>query len=317
MRIIILQQKSNWIDNLKVFGILAVILGHINSPFGSFIFSWHMPLFFLMAGFFIRFDLSYKTFTIEGSKRLLVPYFIFAILGLTLESVKRYFLHRETLDFVSELQGVFFWMDLPSLQNTYAFVLWFLPALFFSRFIFFIANKILKRKLFIAVLVIALFIISFFVNLPFGIDNAFNALLFLFIGHAFFTYYQNSKVLYIFPFLLVGLYFLYGIPVLDMATKNYDNVFINILFALSFIFSLILILKKKSLNSSILKLWSQNTMILFIIHPYTNNIAHLVVEKISLGGNYWYYKLFISLLLLQLMLLLKGRFLNKSIFKYV
>jgi hypothetical protein len=56
-------------------------------------------------------------------------------------------------------------------------------------------------------------------------------------------------------------------------------------------------------------------MLLFIMHPYTNNIAHIVVEKVQFGE--WYLKFFISLMLLQIMLFIKQRFEDKGIFKYV
>jgi len=56
-------------------------------------------------------------------------------------------------------------------------------------------------------------------------------------------------------------------------------------------------------------------MLLFIIHPYTNNIAHIVVENIQVGD--WYLKFFISLLLLQGVLFIKQRFENIGVFKYV
>ena len=127
------KEKLIWIDNLKAIGIFAVILGHIASPFGTFIYSWHMPLFFMIAGFFIKFDLSLKEFIIKDFKRLMIPYFLFAIVGLLLETIKRIALHRESLDYIHEIKAVFIWMDMSSLINTYAFVLWFLPTLFFSR----------------------------------------------------------------------------------------------------------------------------------------------------------------------------------------
>jgi fucose 4-O-acetylase-like acetyltransferase len=41
-----------WLNRLKTLGILAVILGHITSPFNTFIFSWHMPLFFFYCRLF-------------------------------------------------------------------------------------------------------------------------------------------------------------------------------------------------------------------------------------------------------------------------
>lgn len=309
------KEKLNWIDNLKVLGILAVILGHINSPFGSFIYSWHMPLFFIIAGFFIKCELSIKEFIIKDFKRLMVPYFIFAFIGLIIETVKRIVLHREGLEYLHELKGVFIWMDMPSLMNTYGFVLWFLPALFFSRVILVTILKYFRNLFIQFVLVCGLFSISFIAQLPFGMDNTLNAILFVFIGNTFFKYYQNIKLFYILPFIVILLYFVYGIPILDLANKNYENAVINIFWAISIIFIFITIFKKIDLKNKLLTIWGGNTMLLFIIHPYTNNIAHIVVEKLHFGD--WYLKFIISIILLEIILLLKQRFENKGIFKYV
>jgi len=187
--------KINWINNLKAFGILAVILGHIASPFGIFIYSWHMPLFFILAGFFIRFDLTTKDFIIKDFKRLMIPYFIFAIVGLILETIKRIGLHRESLNYLNEIQGIFIWMDMPSLINTYGFVLWFLPSLFFARVLLVSINKYIQNIFSQLIVITILFIGSFYINLPFGVDNAMNALLFVFIGNIFFRFYQDNKII--------------------------------------------------------------------------------------------------------------------------
>jgi fucose 4-O-acetylase-like acetyltransferase len=255
VRTIILQEKINWIDNLKTIGILAVILGHIASPLGSFIYSWHMPLFFMLAGFFIKFDLSLKEFIFKDFKRLMIPYFIFAMVGLIMEVLKRVALHRDSLDYIHELKGIFIWMDMSSLINSYAFVLWFLPALFFARvFLVFIHKYI--TNLFIQFLVIfVLFCSSFYINLPLAMDNAFNAVLFVFIGSKFFSLYQKKKVLYVLPFFTIILYFYFGIPNLDIATKNYENIFVNIFFALGIIYTFIMILQKINISSKLLTIW--------------------------------------------------------------
>jgi len=310
-----LQQRIDWIDNLKAIGILAVILGHIASPFGTFIFSWHMPLFFMIAGFFIKYEVSTKEFIIKDFKRLMIPYFIFAVIGLFLETVKRIVLHRESLDYLHEIQGIFIWMDMPSLINTYGFVLWFLPALFFGRVFIFFINKQIRSGLIQFIIILLSFSVSFFVNLPFGIDNALNAVLFIFIGSLFFKFYQDDKRLYILPLILAVLFFYFGVPALDMANKSYSNVVINIFWAVSIVFVIITILKKLDFKNKLLTIWGGNTMLLFIMHPYTNNIAHIVVEKIHFGD--WQLKFFISLILLQGILLVKQGFDNRGIFKYV
>ncbi len=137
--------KINWTDNLKAFGILAVVLGHMTSPFGQFIFSWHMPLFFIVAGFFIKFDMSLKGYVVKDFKRLMLPYFLFSVMALVAEILKRIVLYREALNYLEEFQGIFIWMDMASLINTYAFVLWFLPALFFSRVTLVVINKYIRN----------------------------------------------------------------------------------------------------------------------------------------------------------------------------
>ena len=122
--------RINWVDNIKTIGILSVILGHINSPLNLFIFSWHMPLFFFLSGFFIDTKKSINDFVVNNFNRLMIPYFIFSTLALIIEPIKRTLLGREDIDVLSELIGIFFFMDYPHLINTYGFVLWFLPALF-------------------------------------------------------------------------------------------------------------------------------------------------------------------------------------------
>ena len=54
---------------------MAVILGDIASPLSKFVFSWHVPLFFILAGSFIKTDLNF-TLAIKNKfhNRLLFKY---------------------------------------------------------------------------------------------------------------------------------------------------------------------------------------------------------------------------------------------------
>lgn len=205
---------------------------------------------------------------------------------------------------------------MPSLINTYAFVLWFLPALFFSKIIIYFIKNNTKNLFLQAVIVTILFYSSFYINLPFGIDNAMNALLFIYIGNIFFNIYRDNKVLYILPFIFIGIYSIYGIPTLDMASKTYENPVVNVIFSISAVYMLIMFFNKKiNFNSRILKVWGGNTMLLFIAHPYTNNIGHLVVEKLQFRE--WYFNFFISLILLHTILLVKLKYNTRGVFKFI
>ena len=311
-----MQQRVEWVDTLKFIGILSVILGHINFPLNGFIYTWHMPLFFMVSGFFIKFETHFKDFVVKNFKRLMIPYFMFSIVGLFIEILKRYLLHREALDYTHEIKGTFIDMDFAGLCNTYAFVLWFLPALFFSRvFLYLIKNKI-PSLLLQSLVVVFLFMASFYIDLPFGIDNALNSFMFVYVGNIIFEK-RLPNILVLLSFTVLVAIYLFGFNLnLDMASKVYSNKFLNVIWTVSFVYGLIFCIKNIRLNSKFIKIWGSNTMLLFILHPYTNNIAHIVVQKV-LQSDYWLFKFIISIVLLSLVIFIKEK--NKSwlVFKYV
>lgn len=277
-----------------------------------------MPLFFITAGFFIKLDLPFKEFLVKDFKRLMIPYFIFAPIGLILEILKRIALHRESLNYANEIKGIFFNMDMNSLINHYGFVLWFLPALFFARLILFSIQKLTTNLFYNFIIVLILFAMSFKLELPFAIDKAFNAALWVYSGFIFYNFYQERKLLYFLPCIPVLIFTFWGFPGLDMARKNYSNISLNIPWAFSVIYIFVIVFKKLEYSkniSNLLALWAGETMLLFIVHPYTNNIAHLMVEKIQFGD--WFLKFFISLLLLYIVLMIKVKYKDRGIFKYV
>ena len=100
-----MKNRENWVDYAKAIGIILVVYGHvarglynagINFPVylyqitNSVIYSFHMPLFFFLAGLFF-----YNSFSKKGSKKLIFskidtifyPYVIWSILQGTIEIV--------------------------------------------------------------------------------------------------------------------------------------------------------------------------------------------------------------------------------------
>jgi len=100
------------------------------------------------------------------------------------------------LNFRDELTGVLIWMDMDALINSYAFVLWFLPALLIARYFAYLTVKYIKPISLQFFIVLALFASSFEMQLPFAIDNGLNALLFVYIGYYLFK--ANKKMIAIF-----------------------------------------------------------------------------------------------------------------------
>ena len=75
-----IKNRLNFIDVAKGIGIILVVLGHLNSaeqPVRNFIYSFHMPFFFVVSGMFFSEKTDFKTLFIKSVKTLLVPYLIF------------------------------------------------------------------------------------------------------------------------------------------------------------------------------------------------------------------------------------------------
>jgi fucose 4-O-acetylase-like acetyltransferase len=93
------------IDFIKSIGILLVVLGHINSPFGKFIYSFHMPLFFIISGAFILGNNNLNQLH-KDIVKLIVPTLVFFIIGYFVTSAKNLYLDREIENFLISLENL-------------------------------------------------------------------------------------------------------------------------------------------------------------------------------------------------------------------
>lgn len=118
------------LDILKGIGILFVILGHsvpdfpvnlrdniISGTLESVLYGFHMPLFFLSAGFVLQMTDSSSGISVswicKKVKRLLVPYIVFSFVSLTLRLIFSSFT-RSSVDIGSSVyaiifEGKYFW----------------------------------------------------------------------------------------------------------------------------------------------------------------------------------------------------------------
>ena len=72
------QTRYQWIDNCKTIGLLLVILGHgrlFPESWQQFIYSFHMPLFFILSGLLYKYKTPKDTF-VHDIKRLIIPYLL-------------------------------------------------------------------------------------------------------------------------------------------------------------------------------------------------------------------------------------------------
>lgn len=176
------RERISWVDIAKGIGILFVILGHVytNDVVYTWIYSFHMPLFFFMAG------ITYKKKSIvedlrKRLKTIVIPYFFFGSLVLLYWSLfERKF--RESQ--MTPIQGL-----LGLLRGQYEYLefnvhLWFLPCFFVTVVLVNIIVNLLGDKIafIIAIIMSVIYVFIEIPSIPWGIDKLPKYIVFYMLG---------------------------------------------------------------------------------------------------------------------------------------
>lgn len=157
-----MKNRIAWIDIAKAIGIGFVVLGHTGVPvqLRSWIYSFHMPLFFVIAGLWFKdYPISHKIK--KAAKGYLIPYIGYSLLFLI-------------IDLVMKVEG-------PPIENTLKniltgkgsfMILWFLWAVFMIEVLYQILYKCLKKQILISAVLLLCAILAWKSN-TYGINNMF------------------------------------------------------------------------------------------------------------------------------------------------
>lgn len=204
------QSRNVAFDILKGLGILCVIVGHLDlcadmsgsrlfSYLRYFIYSFHMPLFFIVAGYF------YKNGKVRNDiERLVYPYlFVVFVITFILAIVS---LFRSSTSFFISVKNLFvraFWGSgwdhgAPLFGKVPIFLpIWFLGALFCCKRIFGLLDKLFhsegdnvysnKTLLIIGLVCLVLSLVFTYVDhkiiyLPFSFNEGLSAIVFFYLG---------------------------------------------------------------------------------------------------------------------------------------
>ena len=148
-------QRIEYIDAAKAIAIILVIIGHCHwigaiPRLGNMIYTFHMPLFFIVSGFFLK-DLPIKEAIIKYAKAYLWPYLMIGIFILIIGIAKCIVQDEHWYGLIplnitkilwgSNYEGTILWGNIPHIGPS-----WFLLALFWGCIFFTVLMKI-KDKL--------------------------------------------------------------------------------------------------------------------------------------------------------------------------
>lgn len=173
--------RLDWIDIAKGIAIVCTILGHSVSFGGrarNLIFSFHMPLFFLLSGYTIRqiplSDVSVATK--KDFKRLIIPVFIMRFINLLVDVL--YYRVPILTGLWNNIRTILWgngndYGPLPGGIQMYGVgVLWFLIALFWAKLLYRVFDCVVKKYRFIILLACAFagMWVGSIIRLPQGMD---------------------------------------------------------------------------------------------------------------------------------------------------
>lgn len=282
------KKRLNYIDSIKGFGIWLVVLGHLLDPgnyLKSYIYGFHMPLFFSVYGMTYKCPESVSSLAKRIIKRFFsygVTYFIWALI----------YCQFNIRNFLLVMWGT----NDSLIYAKSSGVLWFLPCYFISCVIFeivmfFFINK--KNGIFITFGLFSFFAIAgcllgipnfISYRLPWGIDIALIASLFLWFGYFFKNIFlpmvlkKKAAGFILIPVCAVvcvlSIFVKTQNGYVRMASGDYGNFPVFLLTAISgslFISLIIFFLDKISIVSKVLSSLGQYSLVIMVLQRDVTN----------------------------------------------
>lgn len=291
------------INILKGLAIILVMIGHSTifkeikdlPELNTLIYSFHMPLFFIIGGFFLKMEVDF----VKVLKRLLMPFLIasvfWAFFAPYLVQLPTYYRSMELYPISYDLgeqttkffKAIFYGTRIHILGTG----LWFLVALSMARVIWSIVQGYFKVKITIGyILIVFTIIMLLYYNLKLGEKffywmwpQSLLGYLFIILGNYMYKKDAFKRVSYFDVLLLVPL-LLFLIKIngrVDMSSFGLNNFilfFINAVFAFVAMYKLSSYIEKKGKLLKTFFVWcGKNSLNIFLFHPFLLAIVPYVL----------------------------------------
>ena len=284
-----MSKRINFIDIARSFAIIFIVLGHtlVHSVNCGIIFkllySFHVVLFFIISGYTykIKGNQNFWSFTKNKFIRIMIPYFIWALLFLIPymilgQTVGNSIGTNSSFNLKTQIINVLYGNgNASSLKQNSS--LWFLPALFSIEIIYYfvikLTNKFSKLKVSILIPMVSIsYITNTFLklNLPWGINTALVIGIFFYIGFLLKEYnlFNKDKLFkskYIIPILIIGLLSFYFNS--TVSCIDYDYGYLTLAISSGICLSLVVIYISYIIKENkVIEYIGRNTMGILIFH---------------------------------------------------
>lgn len=288
----LVKERIAWVDLARGMAIVLVILGHTSIPnkLVSYIYSFHVPLFFVLSGFLIHRSLQkpWPDYLKNKFVRLAVPYFFFSFIGYAYWLITRQVGADPgaiQIDPSIPLNGTFIALRDSSFM-THNSALWFIASLFVSELLFYGVYRLVKGdRTMLAIMLLGIAIVGFIYNifvavpLPWSLDTAPIVAVFLGIGffaneyYPLWVKYKAGLVtrLMIFAGLLAISLTTWRLnrPALgrvDMYYSDYGTFLLYFVAAMSGILTLLLVFESFIKSSRLLNYIGRNSLVIYALH---------------------------------------------------
>lgn len=275
------KERLTYLDVAKGIGILLVVIGHVyafnrqivDRFFVVWLYSFHMPLFFIISGMLIAYkdEKDIWKFVKKRIMGILIPYVFFSIFSIIVFAIVNDF-SREV--FVQNVKATICGVGIDTL--------WFLPALFFGEVIFFVLRNLLKNKYVICIISAIIYTLGNFMMKDYGLICLFLGRICIAVGFIMIGNYTMNLIrkrnmpwygLIVIAILSVILSKINGL--VDLNNLIFSN---HILYLINSLIGTYLILEiSKLIDIDEITYWGRNTLIVMATHL---NIIYILFNKI-------------------------------------
>lgn len=225
-------------DIMKFVAIMAMIVGHCVYDWRKpWIYIWHMPLFFMVSGYFFtpnKFSNALK----KGVNRLLQPYIVTAVIIIIITAIEQYWAGNN--DYNTEITATTLLSGgIGYIKYAHGFAIWFLIALFLCNTLYSILHKAsLDNATDLSLRAIGITLVTYsiirtgIIYAPFALLQAGMGIMFFHIGYMYRKYVSMPSTSTQIIILLLSILAVIGSQRyggMEMYCSQYPNLILNIL----------------------------------------------------------------------------------------